>query len=181
MAPVIPSVDEIVARISTELFSRPLLTNIHRAAVVEAIVAFATEPDWIWCSGDYSSFDFRHRDGARLEVKQSATLQSWNAKSRTPSKCAFDIAARTGEWEDGVRWVERPGRNADIYLLCHHPLVTDNADHRDPTQWRFYIVPESSLPQQKTIGLSAVEKLATAATYAGLLERLSEALPRTVK
>ncbi len=78
-----PTVESIVERASAELFKRRLLTNIHRAVIVEAIVAAALEPDWQWRSGDYASYDFR-RGETRLEVKQSASLQSWNARMRIP-------------------------------------------------------------------------------------------------
>jgi hypothetical protein len=153
-----PTVEEIVERASAELFKRKLLTNIHRAVIVEAIVAAALEPEWQWCSADYASCDFRRGD-VRLEVKQSASLQSWNASTLKPSKCAFDIAERTGEWEDGVTWKPGHGRNADVYLLCHHPLVSTEADHREANQWRFFVVSERALPRQKTIALGAVEQL----------------------
>lgn len=155
----IPTVEEIVDRASAELFRRKILTNIHRAVVVEAIVAAALEPEWRWCSADYASCDFR-KGSIRLEIKQSASLQSWNAASLKPSKCSFDIAERAGEWEDGVTWKPAQGRNAEIYLLCHHPLVSSEADHRDAAQWRFFAVPEPLLPRQKTISLNAVERLA---------------------
>lgn len=153
-----PSVEQIVDRASAELFRRKLLTNIHRAVIVEAIVAAALEPEWQWCSADYASYDFRRGD-VRLEVKQSASLQSWNASTLRPSKCSFDIAERTGEWEDGVTWKAGPGRNADVYLLCHHPLVSTEADHRKPEQWRFFVISEGILPKQKTIALGAVEQI----------------------
>jgi hypothetical protein len=156
---MVPTVDEIAAKAAQALFERKLLTNIHRAVIVEAIVASALEPDWQWCSADYASCDFR-RGTARLEVKQSASLQSWNAASLKTTKCSFDIAARTGEWVDGVTWTPGSGRNADIYLFCHHPVVSDSADHRDASQWRFFVVPETALPKQKRIALSSVERLA---------------------
>jgi Rad3-related DNA helicase len=155
----VPAVEEIVRRASAELFDKKLLTNIHRAVVVEAIVATALEPEWQWCSMDYASCDFR-RGGVRLEVKQSASLQSWNAATLKPSKCSFDIAERTGELKDGITWKPGQRRNADIYVLCHHPVVSRKADHRDASQWRFFVVPEASLPKQRTISLGVVERLA---------------------
>jgi hypothetical protein len=139
------------------LFKRKLLTNIHRAIIVEAIVAAALEPEWQWCSADYASCDFRCGD-VRLEAKQSASLQSWNASTLEPSKCAFDMAERTGEWEGGITWKPGQGRNADVYLLCHHPLVSIEAEHRRAEQWRFFAV-SSVLPRQKTIALGVVEQL----------------------
>jgi hypothetical protein len=163
----LPSVEDVVAKATAQLFSEKLLTNIHRAVVVEAIVAMALEPDWEWCSGDYASYDFR-RGTVRLEIKQSASLQSWNAQSFKPSKCSFDIAERTGAWGDDLVWKPGVGRNADIYLLCHHPIVSVEADHRDAMQWRFFIVPEVSLPKQKRISLTAVERLTDAVGWLDL-------------
>ena len=170
-----PTKDQIVARASAELFAKPLLTNIHRAVVAEAIVATALEPEWTWCSGDYASCDFKRSDGARLEVKQSASLQSWNAATLKASQCSFDIAERSGEWEDGVRWVARRGRNADVFLFCHHPIVSPEADHRDAAQWRFFPVPEKLLPKTKRIALSAVEKFSSGVEYWQLARAVAQA------
>lgn len=162
-----PSSDEIVARAAHELFSKKLLTNVHRAVVAEAIVSSALGGDWIWCSGDYASCDFRHVDGTRLEVKQSASLQSWNASSLIPSVCQFDVAERNGEWK-GSTWSEGKGRNADIYVFCHHPVVSADADHRDAKQWRFFIVKENALPKQRSIRLSVLEQKLHAVQYEAL-------------
>jgi hypothetical protein len=162
-----PTPDEIATRAAQELFSKKLLTNVHRAVVVEAIVSSALGDNWKWCSGDYASCDFRHDDGTRLEVKQSASLQSWNAESLTASVCQFDIAERDGEWKGSV-WNEGKGRNADIYLLCHHPVVSLDADHRNATQWRFFAVSEASLPKQKSIRLSVLEQRHKAVAYEDL-------------
>lgn len=49
-----PTVDEIVARVSNAAFGRPLVTNVLRGQVVEAIVASALEPEWTWCAADYA-------------------------------------------------------------------------------------------------------------------------------
>jgi len=160
----VPSSDEIVRRTALAVFSKPLLTNIHRAVVAEAIVAAALEPEWEWCSADYASYDFRRGD-LRLEVKQSASLQSWNAATLKPSRCSFDIAERTGEWEDGVTWKPGAGRNADIYVFCHHPVVAPDADHRSPAQWRFFVLPEANLPKQKSLAPSIVERAATSVEW----------------
>jgi len=159
-----PTPDEIAARAAHVLFSKKLLTNVHRAVVVEAIVSAALGDDWTWCSEDYASCDFRHKDGTRLEVKQSASLQSWNAETLMPSVCQFDIAERSGEWKGSV-WTEGKSRNADIYLLCHHPFISADADHRDALQWRFFAISERELPKQGTIRLSVLERTHAPASY----------------
>lgn len=98
----------------------------------------------------------------RLEVKQSAARQSWETK--IPSSCRWDIKARTGRWEKGI-WIPEPKRAAHIYILAHHHIWDDSADHRDPTQWSFYVVPAHQLPESHSIGLGPVRRLVSACDY----------------
>jgi hypothetical protein len=133
-------------------------------------------PDWLWCAADYESCDFRHKAGARLEVKQSAALQTWNAASQRVTKASFDIATRTGEWVDGVQWKDRIGRNADTYVFAYHPVTDHTADHREPAQWQFYVVLEERLPEQKTLALSVVADLSTRVGFSELRESVQSAL-----
>lgn len=165
------NVDDVVQKVSLATFGGPLVTNVLRGHLVEAIIALALEPDWEWCSGDYASWDFECRStGTRLEVKQSAAKQSWvlNPEGK-PSSPRFDIAARTGRWEtDGV-FVREHGRAAQVYIFAHHPVVDGRADHRDPMQWRFYVVAAKNLPTAKSIGLEPVRAIATECGVADLL------------
>ncbi|WP_156677946.1 hypothetical protein [Sphingomonas profundi] len=147
---------EIMAAASAAAFGRPLVTNVLRGLVVEAIVAAALCPSWRWCSQDYHAWDFERADGLRLEVKQSAMRQSW--ESIRPSRCAFDIAERTGRW-DGAEWIGDRRRWADLYIFALHEVLDASADHRDPQQWSFYVVGASRLPHQQTIGLRGVRRL----------------------
>lgn len=150
--------DEIIASASAAIFGKPLVTNVYRSVIVEAMVA-AGIPDWRWCSADYAEHDFIHSDGARLEVKQSAAKQTWVTEGEP--KPSWDIAARKQVWRDG-KWVAAPGRNADIYVLALHDVVDDLADHRDPAQWRFFVIPSHKLPSTKRIGLAGARRLADA-------------------
>jgi hypothetical protein len=160
--------DQIVQSAAAAAFDRPLITNVYRSLVVEAIVDAALRPDWSWCSADYAGWDFEHEDGARLEVKQSAARQSWTAPSAGSRPASFDIAERTGFWRSGSEWVPGAGRHANIYVFAHHPITDDSADHRDPRQWRFYVAPASSLPSAKSIGLPRVATLANSCGFDGL-------------
>jgi hypothetical protein len=163
-------VDDVVQKVTQATFGGPLVTNVLRGHLVEAIIAMALEPDWEWCSGDYASWDFQCRNtGTRLEVKQSAAKQSWvlNPYSK-PSSPRFDIAARTGRWEtDGV-FVRERGRAAHVYIFAHHPLTDEGADHRDPMQWRFYVVAEKDLPTAKSIGLEPVKAISNQCVHSDL-------------
>jgi hypothetical protein len=168
-----PSAEQIRQRVADRAFGQRLIVNVHRSLVAEAIVAAALEPNWRWCSADYASRDFDRADGVRLEVKQSAARQSWTTDQ--PSACSFDIASRSGRYEEGTRWIDSPGRNADIYVFAHHPLFGDEADHCDPAQWQFYVVPTGSLPEGKRIGLGRLRALTLPVNFAELRERVDAA------
>jgi len=161
---------EVVAKVTDAAFGRPLVTNVLRAQLVEAMVALVLEPQWNWCSADYAPCDFERSDGLRLEVKQSAARQSWSTD--TPSKAIFDVAARNGRNEpDG--WVEEYGRAAQLYVFAHHPLFDDTADHRDPAQWLFYVVPTTKLPDVRQIALGSIKERAEAVRIVTLAETVS--------
>ncbi len=154
-----PTADDIRVSASQAASGSPIIQNNLRALVVEAIVDAALRPSWRWCSVDWAGWDFEHETGIKLEVKQSAVRQTWAApKSKLVPR--FDIRERTGYWEDGATWIAQPGRNAQIYVFAHHPFVDETADHRDPLQWRFYVIRASVLPVARTIGLPGVNKLA---------------------
>ena len=102
-------------------YDKRVMNNVYRADYLECLVALTLGADWwlTWAHGwDWAAWDCQHTSGARLEVKQSAARQSWDretpARRRAPR---FDIALRAGDWtQDGSRWVDAPGRPADLYV-----------------------------------------------------------------
>lgn len=175
--------EQIEAKVSKAVFGKPLITNVMRSFVVEAIVCEALGPRWIWCAMDYASWDIQGDGGVRVEVKQSAAKQTWSTPKVT--RPAFDIRARTGRYE-GTGWIDQPGRNADVYVLAWHPVSDETADHRDPEQWVFFVVAEGDLPPAKTIGLGPLRRLADPVRYhelgaavAGAASRLKESCSLT--
>jgi hypothetical protein len=92
-------------------------------------------------------------------VKQSAARQSWSSAAKRRPVPRFDIAERTGYWESGTTWIASPGRFADLYVFAYHPIAHEGADHRNPDQWVFYVVPTRSLPNTKTASLPTIEQL----------------------
>jgi hypothetical protein len=156
-------IERTARRAAEAAFGRPLVQNNFRATVVEAIVDAALPEGWRWCSADWAAWDFEHEDGTRLEVKQSAAKQSWAAPAK-PSPPRFDIRHRTGRWEGAV-WIAEPGRYAQIYVFAHHPLLDETADHRDPLQWQFYIVPAHDLPTTQSLSLKALQVLTRACRF----------------
>ncbi|HER8900605.1 TPA: hypothetical protein VMX41_001798 [Streptococcus pyogenes] len=165
------SKEEITATAASAIFGKPLITNVYRSIVVEAIIAAAL-PDWRWVSADYFEYDFVHADGTRLEVKQSALKQTWVTKG--DAKPSWDVAERKGAWKDG-KWVPSPGRNADIYVLGLHDVIDETADHRDPAQWQFLVIPTSKLPTTARISLGPASRLANPVTVSGLPAAVAEA------
>ncbi len=154
------SLPPAVERLTQRCFGQPIIRNDLRGELVEEIVAMALEPDWVLCGGDWAAFDLKQVDGQlRMQVKQSAALQSWHrADARSPRPC-FSINEKTGRWEDGDRWVEERSRNADIFIFGWHDRTDEAADHREPDQWHFFVVAERDLPKQKSLSLSTLRKL----------------------
>lgn len=175
MSSSLPTIQQIIEKVSNEAFGKPLVTNVLRGHVVEAILAMALEPDWTWCAGDYSSFDFERIDGKRLEVKQSAARQSWAPPAHGRINASFDIKERTGRWEGSV-FIYEPGRTAHIYVFAFHPLLDDVADHRECGQWEFYPVLTIDLPATQRIGLAAVKRLTSAVGFAELKAKVETLL-----
>lgn len=175
MKAALPSIKQIVERVSNQTFGKPLVTNVLRGHVVEAILAMALEPEWRWCAGDYSSFDFERGDGKRLEVKQSAARQSWAPPAHGRVNPSFDIKERTGRWEGSV-FIAEPGRTAHIYVFAFHPLLDSDTDHRNPAQWEFYPVLTADLPSIQRIGLGSVRHLACNAGFAEVKDAVSSLL-----
>ncbi|NTZ42137.1 hypothetical protein G7A66_03315 [Altererythrobacter sp. SALINAS58] len=164
---------DIENKVSQQVFGKPLIMNVMRSYVAEAIICEALGGRWSWCSGDYAAWDIESQDGVRIEVKQSAAKQTWQSKKS--SIPAFDIRPRKGRY-DGPNWVAESGRNADVYIFAWHSVIDETANHKEPSQWLFFIVPTEELPDQNSIGLSALESLVSPVSY----EQLADAVGSVV-
>ena len=170
----------LITRLTHRLFGCPLLRNSIRGELVEEMVAQALEPEWALCAGDWAACDLKQVGGPlRIQVKQSAARQSWHADDNPPSRPRFAIAHKTGRYE-GPTWITETSRNAELFVFGWHPVTDSTADHRDPAQWQFFVVPETALPPQKSISLSALQKLAKAVPLDGVqkaVEQVAKELP----
>lgn len=167
------SLPPVVDRLAHRFFGKPIIRNDLRGEIVEEIVAMALEPEWEGCGGDWASCDLvRPADGKRIQVKQSAAKQTWHKADARPARPCFSIKEKTGRWEDGDRWVAERGRNAEIFIFAWHPVTDATADHREPNQWEFFVVPERPLPSQTTISLSRVRQLTEPVTFEALAEKV---------
>ena len=155
-------------RLAERLFGQPIIQNQFRSTYVEAMIEpYLTKAGWRFVGSDWNGWDFQ-RDEKRLEVKQSAAVQSWSFGRETLTRPSYDIATRTGYFENGgADWVSHEGRPAHVYIFAWHgvrpsaPLKMHSAspvDHRNPSQWDFHVVAERSLPDQRTISLASLIK-----------------------
>ena len=150
--------DALVLEEVSRPYKQRVMNNVHRSEYVEAIAALALKASGWMRKAPWDSWDFEHESGVRLEVKQSAAAQAWeSAGSRSPAR--FDIALRTGYWEEEGDWVAKPGRHANLYVFAWHGDDEATADHRDSRRWEFYVVAERDLPEQKSIGLRVFQDL----------------------
>ena len=165
-------------------YDQRIMNNVQRGDYVECMIATALGADWRLTTEegwDWAAWDCEHAASeARLEIKQSAARQSWDRESDRP-RCnpGFDIRARNGYWpKDGGPWVADPGRLADVYVFAWHGKADEQADHRDATQWRFFVVAERLLPTgQKNVGLSRLERIADPCSVGELAQAVEKACP----
>jgi len=153
---------QIFAQIIRDLFDQLVISNLYLPHYVERMIALALGEGFALVSADWAAWDIESSEGVRIEVKHSAAWQTWSdVTGGKPSKGVFDISARTGHWTDGgAKWVPKAGRQADLYVFAWHPITEpDKVDHRDPSQWLFYVVPAAELPaEQNTIRQSVVAR-----------------------
>lgn len=168
----------VAERLVERVYDQPLIGNVERGQYVECMVELALSdlrPPWrltdTWTGWDLE----QHETRARIEVKQSAALQTWTTTGR--SVPSFKVAPRSGYYADGAGgWVSTGVmRHADLYIMAWHgeddPLV---ADHRQPDQWQFFVVPEHTLKVgQQRISLNPLSELRPACTYPELAERVA--------
>ena len=140
--------EAIFARIR-RMYDTPHMQNSLRGQWVEAMIAEILGPAWRHTGGDWAAWDFERDDGLRLEVKQSAQGHYPHGKTYLPNASG--------------------ARLADIYVFAWH----EGEDERETSQWQFYVIRANRLPTgQKTIGLRAVQRLATAVTAGRLLDEI---------
>lgn len=153
--------DDLPTRLAKRLFDRQFVQNSFRGAFVEELIAPHLQPfGWAHCGDDWGSWDFEHESGTRLELKQSAAIQSWSKSDAEPMTPSFSIERKSGYYH-GATWISSVGRPAHIYAFAWHGVLSrDEADHRRVDQWQFFPVLAARLPaEQKSIRLSVVKGL----------------------
>ncbi|MEZ5995001.1 MAG: hypothetical protein R3C25_04545 [Hyphomonadaceae bacterium] len=159
----VETMQDVALRLAKRLFDRPLIQNSFRGAFVEELIApMLFDRGWRHCGDDWSSWDFQHERGARLELKQSAFVQSWSNEGGATRNPTFNIEEKQGHWEGGAfHLYKAPARPASVYVFAWHGIEDrTQADHRNLNQWSFYPLGAAALPGgQKTIKLSGLKRL----------------------
>jgi hypothetical protein len=149
-----------------------LIDNITRGKLAEFIVAKALGISTEGVRDSWAAWDLTIPDPLiRIEVKSAAYLQSWLQKRHstitfaTPKTLAWD--AETAVMDGSRR------RHADVYvfaLLAHREVETLNP--LDVSQWRFFVVPTSTLDartrSQHSITLKTLKRIAEELLYEDL-------------
>lgn len=136
-----------------EAFGAPLMDNSMRGFWCEYMVAEALGSGCRTVGLGWNLWDlqfgnrgesFPHR--IRIQVKNSARTQTWNRERGILSATSFNL-----DWRRKPAYFERDfpdvecedqGFMCDAFVLCHHGEHDfAKADHREPAQWDFYILP----------------------------------------
>ena len=145
--------DAVKKRMMQDFLGSKLIENNLRGYWCEAMVAEALGPSCQIVSGGWHAWDLQigrdedvWPDRVRIQVKNSARLQTWNASSGKVSDCQFDLNYRSRPFYFERDFPEVPceerGFLCDVFVLCYHPETDwERVDHTDPQQWRFYVVP----------------------------------------
>lgn len=154
-----PTAAEIADAAARTAFGGPIVSNVYRALVAEAIVAAVLEPRWrrAGAIGSASAFE---RGRYRLEVRQAAALRAMDEEPRREHEIGFDVRPRPEAQEPRTRAAREAGATTTFLFAFHGEGDPDFADHRDPEQWRFFLVPRQALPTRWRVTLPAVRRLA---------------------
>lgn len=174
--------ERIFASIVDELYDQAVMDNLSRPDYVERMVAALLGDDWRIASGNWGAWDLQNDAKVRIEVKQSAHLQPHASRRQLEGRLTtgrFSIAPKKRGYVDNAKAViEEPGRYADLYVFAWHggddPATTD---HRDPSQWRFFVIPTGKLKEnQKSISVASVGKLTGSVSAEALRDRVNQEL-----
>lgn len=156
------------------LFDQSIIQNQFLKEYVKELVLYSLRNyRWRLVDGGSKNWDLEHADGCCLKVACSSACQLRPTGFAGGQSPIFCIGQRPGAGSDA-------NRRADLYLFAWNPVPhLRQADHRNPQQWQFFVMPDNLLPlKQKTISLRPLQKIAT---HQGVEEILYSALAGTVE
>ena len=172
---------KVISRI-VRRHDRAIMTDEHRQEYVVCLVAELLAPDWNspWIKGhDWAPWDLEHPSGARIQIKQSAAREPWDAGRKVLMGTSwFNIARPNLAMSLDRDPIEPPDRLAEIYVFAWHGEKREQvADHRAPEQWRFLVIPTKGIRANlRHIGLHNLEEITDAVGFESLLEAVRETL-----
>lgn len=135
-----------------------LRLNSTRGLLAQFLVARAVGDTRRFDDG-WGAYDVESTSGAKIEVKTSAYLQSWNQKRL--SNILFS-GLITHRWSATAGYTPGPTVAADAYVFCVQTCtVPSEYDPLDLDQWDFYVLSGKTIEEsnQKTMGLRTVQRL----------------------
>ncbi len=93
-----------------------LMSNVMRGVLAEYIVGLALGCVDGGVRLEWDATDLCTSQGCRVEVKSSASLQSWSQTKLSPIK--FDIEPKTGWHADTNTYATERKRQADVFVFC---------------------------------------------------------------
>jgi hypothetical protein len=171
--------DDVLAILARQLFDRKLISNNVRPLYVEQMIASLLGDGWKVVGSDWGGYDIEGPNKLKIEVKQSAARQTWSDRESLKkkgvdrfTKGSFDVALRPSRFEQGgmIR-LKNEGRPANVYIFAWHGVTDEKtADHRDVSQWHFYVVPTRTLDERiglirKRVSLVSIKKFCEGCTY----------------
>lgn len=148
------------------------LDNVVRGAFGEYLVALALGVTNQQPLSSWESWDIDY-DQLKIEVKTSAYWQTWKQKRAT--KPVFGIPKKRGWISETNEWDNKLDRQADVYIFCLYHETDEQKARQNVLNtdfWKFYVVPTSGLPDQKTISLSSLERLTSTIPFTELKSRV---------
>lgn len=148
-----PKIDAIRNRLVTDFLGAKLIDNNLRGYWCEAMLAEALGRECRISSHGWHPWDLQicpneaeWPERIRIQVKNAARLQTWNAMSGKLSDANFKLAYKRRPSYFFQTWPGVPcdeiGFHCEVFALCYHPVEDAvRADHRDPDQWQVYLLP----------------------------------------
>ncbi len=153
-----------------------LVSNAQRGTLAEFLVAHALGVDG-GVRTEWDAVDLRTRSGAKIEVKASGYVQSWDQPKY--SSISFGIAPKQA-WDAGSNTSsDTPVRSADAYVFAVHAhREQESINPLDLSQWEFHVLSTARIQQecgdQKTLSLGALERLSSGSVPFEDLEKAIE-------
>ncbi len=147
------SSDAIKKRFLKEAFSDRLMDNTMRGFWCEFMLAEALGSTCKPVGLGWHPWDLQIGDDEeaypkrlRIQAKNSARLQPWNRATGKITQSQYSLTWRQRPYYFDRDFPNVPceteGFMCEVYILCHHPITDLSiADHRDPAQWQFYLLP----------------------------------------